>query len=104
MVHKSLINEFLVKQLPGEIDKATLGGLIDDTESGNTAKNSFAVVLDNATLADVKEAMARQSTACGVTCEDAFILSLKDHSVVGWITNDIIEANAVPCTIDGNSR
>jgi len=118
VVHKSLITEFLLKQVAdAEVEakkanaaapaadiamaganamaKATLKGLLDDSGIyGKTAKKSFATVPSTATLAEVKEQMDQQGKAAEIACEDAFLVSPGTIRVEGWITNDIINENS----------
>ena len=106
VIHKSLLDDFLVKQgmlAAANLDNANLQQLLDDPNSGKIAKSSFVVIPNTATLADVKERMAQQSAQTGVSCEDAFIVPPGTGKVQGWITNDIINANALPFTSDGKT-
>lgn len=106
VIHKSLITDFLVKQgliAAANLDTTTLKQLLDDPDAGKVAKNSFVVVPNTASLADVKERMTQQSQQAGVNCEDAFITTPGTSKVEGWITNDIIAANAMAVTADGKT-
>lgn len=106
VIHKSLINDFLVKQgtvAPGNLATATLKQLLDDPDAGKIAKNSFVVVENTATLGGVKERMTQQSQRAGTTCEDAFIVAPGSTRVEGWVTNDIINANSLASTSDGKA-
>ncbi len=100
VVHKSLIDDFLLKD-PANAATAKLADLIGDATAGKVAKESFVVLADTVTLADVKARMEQQSRSSGVSCEDAFITPAGSDKVVGWITNDIINSNALPYTSDG---
>jgi hypothetical protein len=55
-------------------------------------------VKSDATLADAKTAMDKASAALGSTdsCYDVFVTDNgnPDETVIGWITNDIINENA----------
>jgi hypothetical protein len=103
VVHKSLIGDFLLLGAPAKQDTATLAELIADAKAGNIAKNSFILVPNTATLAEVKDQMTQQSNRSGVSCEDAFVTPLGSTKVEGWITNDIINTNALACTTDGKT-
>jgi len=94
ILHKSLINGFLVKKGGAAFDTSTLEQLLADVDAGNVAKQSFAVIPNTSTLADAKEAMLRQQASAKVSCEDAFITSPGGTRVEGWITNDIIDKNS----------
>jgi hypothetical protein len=103
VIHKSLINDFLVRQgalAPANLASATLKQLLDDADAGKIAKNSFVVVENTATLAGVKERMTQQSQRAGTTCEDAFIVAPGSTRVEGWVTNDIINANSLASAAD----
>jgi len=52
VLHKSLINEFLVKQGSQKLATATLQELLADSDAGKIAKESFVVLPNTATLAD----------------------------------------------------
>jgi hypothetical protein len=62
------------------------------------SRQSFAVVAQSATLAEVKAAMDQQTRQLGAlgSCEDVFITQSGSpvFPVLGWITNDIIIENA----------
>jgi hypothetical protein len=94
VIHKSLINDFLVKQGPQKFDTATLAQLLADPEAGKIAKNTFVILPNTATLADVKLQMSEQCRSAGLKCEDAFITTPGSQRVEGWITNDIIDENS----------
>ena len=97
VLHKSLINDYLVKRgraILADLTTATLKQLLDDPDVGSLAKESFVLIPNSATLADTKEAMMRKQVPNGVNCEDAFVTAPGGSKVEGWITNDIISQHA----------
>jgi len=109
IVHLSKIEKYLAdKALPASppaggappapiIADLTLADLFKDVKPESVFKN-FTCVKDSATLADAKVAMDSMTNTPGVegNCYDVFITATGDakEPVLGWITNDIINANA----------
>jgi hypothetical protein len=98
VLHKSLINEFLVKQAtmaspPRSFEAVTLQDLLNDADAKKSAE-TFVVLPNTATLADVKERMTAKSLESQPSCEDAFITAPNSPAVQGWITSDIIDQNS----------
>jgi hypothetical protein len=75
----------------------TLADLLKDVQPALTFKN-FSFVKESATLADAKAAMDSMTSTPGVpgNCYDIFVTATGSPSetVLGWITNDIINQNA----------
>lgn len=75
----------------------TLADLLKDVQPALTFKN-FSFVKESATLADAKAAMDSMTSTPGVpgNCYDIFVTATGSPSetVLGWITNDIINENA----------
>lgn len=88
VVHKSLLNAFLVAQPTANQATVTLQDLLNDATYGKTAKTTFVTLPETATLADVKKEMANKSAQIGQTCQDVFIVASGTNRVVGWITDD----------------
>jgi hypothetical protein len=96
ILHRSLIDKFLSQAARSgksstDLEKLTLQDLLNqDTELRRMAE-SFAVVSEDATLADAMNAMARISD-----CQDVFVTraGTKQEEVLGWVTNVIIQENA----------
>jgi hypothetical protein len=109
-LHRSIIERFITKQAftadePGKpkpdavpMPNLTLANLMNDKELGLVVLGSFALVKSEADLADAKKAMDNASAALGSkgNCYDVFVTDNgnADETVVGWITNDIINENA----------
>ena len=97
VVHRSLIEGFLLDQaISGKtgpaIEALSLEDLLNDVERKRVA-GSFAVVGENATLADAKQAMEDQ----GTDCQDVFVTkgaANRSGEVLGWITNVIIASES----------
>jgi len=104
VLHRSIIEKFITKQaLTAKLDAAkmanlTLADLMNDKELGPVVLGSFALVKSEASLADAKNAMDNASAALGSkgNCYDVFVTNNgnADETVIGWITNDIINENA----------
>jgi hypothetical protein len=104
VLHRSIIERFITKQaLTAKLDAAqmadlTLADLMNDKELGLVVLGSFALVKSEASLADAKNAMDNASAALGSkgNCYDVFVTDngKADETVIGWITNDIINDNA----------
>jgi CBS domain containing-hemolysin-like protein len=83
---------------PRDLKTLSLTDLLSDTTVEQLTRGSFAVIPQSATLADAKLAMDAKSRELGTlgNCEDVFITA--DGSalrpVLGWITNDVLVANA----------
>lgn len=96
MVHRSMIDRYLADQArkTPPPDPATLtfkNLLTDDPELGKWAKQSFAVIKEDSTLAEAKSAMERISG-----CQDVFVTKggTESEPVIGWVTNVVIAENA----------
>lgn len=77
VLHKSLINEFIVQQTataspPISLTDVNLHELLND-EAAKRSAECFVVLPNTATLADVKDRMTDKSLQNKVSCEDAFI-------------------------------
>ena len=89
IVHKSTIIEFLfergtaVTSPPEDTSILTLKDLLDDSEMIKKA-NNFAIVKEDATLADAKAAMDNR-----FGCQDVFVTKngTSNEPFLGWITN-----------------
>ena len=98
VIHKSLINDFLVRRPratspPISVGSITLKDLLSDSEAKMSAE-SFVTLPNTASLADVKQSMVSKSLQAQKSCEDAFITAPGSATVQGWITNDIVEQNS----------
>jgi hypothetical protein len=89
MVHRSMIDKFIVKRImaPGGSANApnlTLAELLADAEMKAIFENTFVVVKRQATLA---EALSAMLTRPG--CSDVFVTASGDSKepVLGWLTN-----------------
>ena len=95
VVHRSTIDKFLVDQVfrnPGTVlDKMTLADMLAIPDLKSALDRSFAVVRQDATLADAKTAMDALTFT-----QDVFVTRTgsQKEPVIGWITNGIIEDNA----------
>jgi hypothetical protein len=94
MLHKSAIDNALVERaLAGEnVAELTLKELFEKVSGlKELAQQSFGVIGEDATLADAQSEMRRIGN-----CQDVFVTKngRKDSSIVGWITNGIIEENS----------
>lgn len=94
ILHKSAVDATLVmlSQSGIDISNVTLKDLFEkDPELKNLAEGSFGVVAEDATLADAKTEMQRIKGA-----QDVFVTTngRKDGTVIGWITNNIIEKSS----------
>jgi hypothetical protein len=91
MLHRSAIEQYLVKKVREGIDpkNLTLQNLLDDSpDLKQLAETSFVVVKEDATLAEAKAKMD-----AAPECEDIFIAAggTKYEPIKGWITNVIIQ-------------
>ena len=96
MVHRSMIDRYLADQArkTPPPDPATLtfkNLLTDDPDLGKWAKQSFAVIKEDSTLAEAKSAMERISG-----CQDVFLTKggTESEPVIGWVTNVVIAESA----------
>jgi len=105
VVHLSRIEKFLADKVLNPVanqDLATLklSDLIttNGTDLSTDFKSTFSLVKESSTLADAKAAMEGMTNAPGVpsNCYDIFVTpsASATESVIGWITNDIINENA----------
>jgi hypothetical protein len=93
IVHRSLIDRFLVEQLSkgGDISKLSLNDLLLDPGVGGAVREAFGTVRPEATLADVKSQMD------GIpNCADVFVTEdgTRNSRVLGWLTNVIVAERA----------
>ncbi|HVP54011.1 MAG TPA: hypothetical protein VMU45_03375 [Candidatus Eisenbacteria bacterium] len=96
VVHRSTIDRFIAKRAAAgattdDLQKLTMADLIKDPEFGKNLQNTFAVVPKSGTLADAKRAMDALQW-----CQDVFVTEAGTNAetVLGWVTNGIIEANS----------
>jgi hypothetical protein len=96
VIHRSSIDRFLTDKFassspPTDIKTLTLRELLDALGLKDRGDKTFAVVKEDATLADAKAAM---ESIPG--CQDVFITKSGTMSepVVGWITNVMIESES----------
>lgn len=104
VVHASTIRAFRDKKVTEtpttNIADLSLKDLINDTTFKSVFDNSFGVVAQDATLARAKAIMDNLSDKMDkklkAGCYDIFVTQTGDDkgSVIGWITNDIINDNA----------
>ena len=94
VVHRSVVERFLVKAArgAGDVKTLTLKTLLDDSDVKEFLKNSFATVREDANLAEAKGAMESNPN-----CQDVFVTKTgnRDEEVIGWITNVIIQENSI---------
>ncbi len=96
IVHRSLIDSYLSSlarsgKSSADIAAQTLQNMLDANAEMKRMAESFAVVKEDATLADAQTAMSNLRD-----CQDVFVtrLGTKVEEVLGWITNVIIQENA----------
>lgn len=98
VIHRSAIDRFLAQNAIANIDdvKAKLEGLklndlLDEASLKQWTERSFAVVALEGNLVQAKAAMEAIPY-----CQDVFVTQngTKDESVLGWITNVIVEQNS----------
>jgi TIR domain-containing protein len=89
MVHRSMIDKFIVKTVmaPGGAEKVaslTLANLLSDEEMRPIFENTFVVVKRQATLAEALSAMVTRPN-----CSDVFVTvgGTSNEPVQGWLTN-----------------
>ena len=95
MVHRSLIEQFIVKRVlsasaGASPDQLSLADLLGDAELHDIFENTFVTVPEHATMAEAKAAMVDRPG-----CADVFITKLgsRTEPVLGWLTNvDIASA------------
>jgi hypothetical protein len=94
--HRSTIDRFIAKSAAAgknveELKSLTLEDLVNDADSKLPVRTTYAIVPENATLADAKRAMESLPS-----CQDVFITrnGSRDEPILGWLTNVIIEANS----------
>lgn len=95
MLHKSIIDEGLLELTRQQVDitKVTLKELFEKVPNVKiTAQNSFIAVSKNATLSEAKNEMQKNKNA-----QDVFVTDngKKSGTLVGWITNQIIEQTSI---------
>jgi hypothetical protein len=96
VIHRSTIDRFLTDKFafsspPADISTLTLRDLLTTLDIKDRGDKTFAVVKEDATLADAKAAM---ESIPG--CQDVFITKSGTMSdpVLGWITNVMIESES----------
>jgi hypothetical protein len=99
VIHASRIYEYLallaaapLAAAPGVTPStATLNDFLNDPKVKGELSNSFALVNENATLADAKDAMEKYDK-----CQDVFVTKkgVTSEEVIGWITNITIAESA----------
>jgi hypothetical protein len=96
VIHRSTIDRFLTDKFassspPADIKTLTLRELLDALGIKDRGDKTFAVVKEDATLADAKAAMEAIPG-----CQDVFITKsgTMNEPVVGWITNVMIESES----------
>jgi hypothetical protein len=103
VLHRSIVEKFIaqatLQQPPLKpIGELTLADLMADPQLGKVVLGSFALVKSDATLADAKNEMDKTSAALGRAgnCYDVFVTEngKPEETVIGWVTNDIINENA----------
>jgi len=88
MIHRSMIDQYIVKTLSAgdgkSIDELTLADLLGEPSMKKMFESTFAVVSKKATLADASNAMHLM-----LDCRDVFITETgkSDEPVIGWLTN-----------------
>jgi hypothetical protein len=98
MIHRSYIDRYLaqkaLKDPKTDLNPITLKMLLDDdTELKKVFEHSFAIVGEDATLADAKIVMESNVQKC----QDVFVTEngKVDGKVIGWITNNKIQDAAM---------
>jgi len=92
MVHQSAIDRYLVSQAvkkePPDLSNLTLSDLLQDSTLKDWLEKSFATIKEDDTLAEAKATMDRT-----FKCQDVFVTKngTRQESVLGWITNTIIQ-------------
>lgn len=87
MVHRSMIEQFLVKNFQFGLEKVqslTLADLLSDAEMKEIFENTFVVVKRQATLAEAHSAMMTKKN-----CNDVFVTAggTSQEPVQGWLSN-----------------
>ena len=95
VAHRSTINQFLVDKArenpSGDLKTLTFADMLSRPDLKSALESSFAMVREDATLADAKTAMDALKFP-----QDVFVTRTgsQNEPVLGWITNNIIEDNA----------
>jgi len=96
VIHRSTIDRFIAKKAAAgmsaeQLKALTMTDLLQDDEFGKNLQKTFAIVSKAGTLADAKKAMESLGW-----CQDVFVTEAgtSDESVLGWVTNGIIEQNS----------
>jgi hypothetical protein len=96
IIHRSLIDSYIAAlarsgKSAQDIAAQTLQNMLEGNPDAKRWAESFAVVKEDATLADAQSAMAAVRD-----CQDVFVTQTgsKDEPIVGWVTNVIIQDNA----------
>lgn len=94
MLHKSAVDEALLERAKAgdDVNQVMLKDLFDKVSGlKELAEGSFGVVAEDATLANALAEMRRVEN-----CQDVFATEngSKNSSVVGWVTNSIIEQHS----------
>jgi hypothetical protein len=94
IIHRSMVDKFLVNQVlsgnSATVADLTLANLLDDAEMKSIFQNTFAVVNEQATLADAMNAMNAKPGS-----NDIFVTAKGNlnEQVKGWLTNVDITRN-----------
>lgn len=99
MLHRSILEQFIVRKLSEEtqtadsqfLESLTLHDFVNDEALKHYANASFLTVTDKASLAEIKTLMDHIEH-----CADVFVTEdgTKNTRVIGWVTNNIILAKA----------
>jgi hypothetical protein len=88
IIHRSMIDKFIVKQVWSATGKSPdglmLADLLADQEMRQMFENTFVVVKSQANLAEAKSAMLTRPS-----CSDVFVTAEggRNEPVLGWLTN-----------------
>jgi hypothetical protein len=93
IIHRSMIDRYLTDKAAGPAGQGnlTFGDMFKDrTDLQELFARSFATIKPNASLADAQIAMENVAD-----CEDVFVTAQggRQDEVLGWITDNIIQAN-----------
>ena len=93
VVHRSIVDRYIATQARSGVSvlTLTLKNLLEDAGIKDFLKYSFALVAENVSLADAKQAMESRQN-----CQDIFVTAnaREDEDVKGWVTNIIIQENS----------
>jgi hypothetical protein len=93
MLHRSIIDQFLVKSVSEgkALAEISLKDLVSDEEFKKMATESFEILSGGASLAEAKALMDKISA-----CSDVFVTEngKKNSRVIGWVTNVIVMSHS----------